>query len=97
MYTISHTTPKQIHFSSPEFEPLRMFLMSDALNFGDIVQEDLQAILQKKQNNVQFTGNICSLDISFDTTTIQNELNPDLKSCTIATKTFNKILNEWLN
>ena len=82
--------------TQPQWQPLATLMVSDALNFGDVIAEQLRAVQAKEVSEDSFTGNICSLHITAAATTIVDELSVDAAQCTVATDFLAQALRTWL-
>jgi hypothetical protein len=86
-----------IVFSAEEYQLLSTFFFVEVNSFEDWIKENIDDVLQGKNDRREISGNICELIIEKDKTIIYDMLAEDGMGnwCSISTKELLSIINEW--
>jgi hypothetical protein len=86
-----------IVFSDEEYKLLSTFFFVEVNSFEDWIKENIDDVLQGKNDRREISGNICELIIEKDKTIIYDMLAEDGmgKWCSVSTKELLSIINEW--
>ncbi|PDZ43036.1 hypothetical protein [Bacillus wiedmannii] len=82
-----------------EIKLVETFLGIEVAAFGDWILEEIHSVLNGEKNYVVVNGNICSLEIRNDTTTVLDNLAEDGKGkyCEIEPMELVELIHIWLN
>lgn len=88
-----------IDFIDAKYELLSTFLESDVTPFEDWVKEAFDKVLSKESEYEEINGNVCGVEISFNTTKVFDNLAEDGMGnwCEVDTKELRQLIEEWCN
>ncbi len=98
-----------VRFEDPQYDPLALFLNSEANVFGAEIAEALEQA-QAEMGHTEFTGNLCTAVITPETVIVYtnaendaeddddsdvSETSKDPQVCELPTAEFAELLSEW--
>ena len=83
-----------VTFEDKEYELAATFLLSEARNFGSAIIDALEEVCEGEKQRVAFAGNVFSLEITPETTTICDDISG--KECEIGTEALQEIAEEYV-
>ena len=83
-----------VHFEDERYELAATFLLAEARNFGSAIVDALEEVTGGKKQTGSFAGNVFSLEIAPETTTICDDISG--KECEIGTAALQEIAEEYV-
>ena len=83
-----------VTFGDQQYELAATFLLAEARNFGSAIVDALDAVCEGKKERGAFAGNVFSLEIAPETTTICDDISG--KECEIGTQDLKEIAEEYV-
>lgn len=72
------------------------FLMSDIQSKdADGYLAEIDDVLADKKNRAEFSGNVCTVEVLREISTIYNDLDDDAAPCRVATEDLRQIIDDW--
>lgn len=71
---------------------IKMFLVSDVMNFGDIILQEIENVKNNSKQQAIFSGNIFELTITRQTCVLSNLLDTTMISETIETDRLHQLI-----
>ena len=82
-----------VTFEDEKYELAATFLLSEARNFGSAILDALDEVTDGRKPTGSFAGNVFSLEITPETTTICDDISG--KECEIGTQDLKEIAEEY--
>ena len=83
-----------VTFEDERYELAATFLLAEARNFGSAIVDALEEVTSGKKQTGSFAGNVFSLEITPETTTICDDISG--KECEIETAALQEIAEEYV-
>ena len=83
-----------VTFEDDRYELASTFLLAEARNFGSAIVDALEEVTDGRKTTGSFAGNVFSLEITPETTTICDDISG--KECEIGTEALQEIAEEYL-
>ena len=83
-----------VTFEDDRYELAATFLLAEARNFGSAIVDALEEVTDGRKTTGSFAGNVFSLEITPETTTICDDISG--KECEIGTEALQEIAEEYL-
>ena len=83
-----------VTFEDERFELAATFLLAEARNFGSAIVDALDEVADGRKEKGSFAGNVFSLEITPETTTICDDISG--KECEIGTEALLEIAEEYV-
>lgn len=83
-----------VTFEDKAYELAATFLLSEARNFGSAIIDALEEVCEGEKQRGSFAGNVFSLEITPETTTICDDISG--KECEIGTQDLKEIAEEYV-
>ena len=83
-----------VTFEDERYELAATFLLAEARNFGSAIVDALEEVTSGKKQTGSFAGNVFSLEITPETTTICDDISG--KECAIETSALQEIAEEYV-
>ena len=86
-----------IHFQDSKFQILADFLISDVNAFYEYIKGAFEKVILQGSDFQEFNGNVCGIEIGFDTTKVFDNLAEDGMGnwCEVDTKELYDLINNW--
>ena len=89
-----------ILFDIKNKETLTTFMVCDVAAFGNWISENISNVLSGKEQHLELGGNVCTIDVTPNTTKIYIELIEDDEEyystmCEVDTKDLYEVIVEW--
>ena len=84
-----------VTFEDKRYELAATFLLAEARSFGREILSSLDEVCAGKKKTGAFAGNVFSLEIAPDTTTIADDISG--KECEIATKDLRQVVDAYVS
>lgn len=85
-----------IQFPEEEHQMIGTFLANDVDAFDYWITDTIDAVLAGEKEEDSFGGNVCSIYITPETTTIENDLSQEEEPCIVDTKELRGLIGEYL-
>ncbi|MBO4852166.1 MAG: hypothetical protein J5477_00875 [Schwartzia sp.] len=82
-----------VYFADEGYELAATFLLAEARNFGSAIVDALEAVTGGQKDHGSFAGNVFSLEITPETTTICDDISG--KECEIGTQDLQEVAEEY--
>ena len=83
-----------VTFEDKAYELAATFLLSEARNFGSAIIDALEEVCEGEKQRGSFAGNVFSLEITPETTTICDDISG--KECAIETAALQEVAEEYV-
>ena len=83
-----------VTFEDDRYELVATFLLAEARNFGSAIVDALDEVTDGRKTTGAFAGNVFSLEITPETTTICDDISG--KECEIGTEALQEIAEEYV-
>ena len=83
-----------VTFEDDRYELVATFLLAEARNFGSAIVDALDEVTDGRKEKGSFAGNVFSLEITPETTTICDDISG--KECEIGTEALLEIAEEYV-
>ena len=83
-----------VHFEDDRYELAATFLLAEARNFGSAIVDALEEVCEGEKEKGSFAGNVFSLEIAPEITTICDDISG--KECEIGTAALQEIAEEYV-
>ena len=83
-----------VTFEDDRYELAATFLLAEARNFGSAIVDALDEVTDGRKTTGSFAGNVFSLEITPETTTICDDISG--KECEIGTEALQEIAEEYV-